>query len=94
MTYCISIVHVLIPAGNTSNYQIEYDKKMCLHVLSLFIKPFNKSNQIFVTEEDTSVVVGQEEEDGEEDVDASTEGRGVSQTERQKQESRCKCKAV
>lgn len=67
---------------------------MCLHVLSLFIKPFNKSNQIFITEEDTSVVVGQEEEDGEEDVDASTEGRGVSQTERQKQESRCKCKAV
>lgn len=43
-----------------------------------------------VTEEDTSVVVGQDEEDGEEDVEASTEGRGVALNEKQKQESRCK----
>lgn len=47
-----------------------------------------------VTEEDTSVVVGQDEEDGEEDVEASTEGQGVALNERQKQESRCKCLTV
>lgn len=51
-----------------------------------------KSSAMFsvVTEEDTSVVVGQDEEDGEEDVEASTEGRGVALNEKQKQESRCK----
>lgn len=51
-----------------------------------------KSSAMFsiATEEDTSVVVGQDEEDGEEDVEASTEGRGVALNERQKQESRCK----
>ncbi|XP_011438957.3 ankyrin repeat domain-containing protein 42 [Magallana gigas] len=43
-------------------------------------------------EEDTSVVVGQDEEDGEEDVEASTEGRGVALNERQKQESRSRAK--
>lgn len=50
-----------------------------------------KSSAMFsiVTEEDTSVVVGQDEEDGEEDVEASTEGRGVALNEKQKQESRC-----
>lgn len=55
-----------------------------------------KSSAMFsiVTEEDTSVVVGQDEEDGEEDVEASTEGRGVALNERQKQESRCKCPTV
>lgn len=40
------------------------------------------------------MVVGQDEEDGEEDVEASTEGRGVALNERQKQESRCKCPTV
>lgn len=56
---------------------------------------FKSSSMIFiVTEEDTSVVVGQDEEDGEEDVEASTEGRGVALNERQKQESRCKCPTV
>lgn len=51
-----------------------------------------KSSAMFsiVTEEDTSVVVGQDEEDGEEDVEGSTEGRGVALNEKQKQESRCK----